>query len=60
MLVLLGAGELYFRWFTRINFQGSSRDMFIARKFGDSYGNASDYEGTSIRPTATRRVTSRS
>jgi hypothetical protein len=48
MLALLGAGELYFRWFTRINFQGSSRDMFIARKFGDSYGNASDYEGISF------------
>jgi hypothetical protein len=48
MLVVLGAGELYFRSFTRINFVGSSRDMFIVRKFGDSYGNASDYEGISF------------
>jgi hypothetical protein len=48
MLVFLGAGELYFRWFMRINFQGTSRDMFIAQKFGDSYGNASDYEGISF------------
>ena len=48
MLVLLGAGELYSRWFTRINFQGTSRDMFIANKFGNTYGNASDYEGISF------------
>lgn len=48
MLVLLGFGELYFRWFTRINFLDSSGDMFIARRFGDSYGNASDYEGISF------------
>jgi hypothetical protein len=48
MLVLLGVGELYFRLFTRINFQGSSREMFIAHKFGDTYGNVSDYEGISF------------
>jgi lysophospholipase L1-like esterase len=48
MLVLLGTGELYCRWFTRINFVSSSGDMFISRKFGGSYGNASDYEGISF------------
>ena len=48
MLVLLGTGELYCRWFTRINFGGTSGDMFIGRKFGGSYGNASDYEGISF------------
>ena len=48
LLVLLGAGELYFRYFTRINFQGTSRDMFIDRKFGNTYGNAPDYEGISF------------
>jgi hypothetical protein len=48
MFVLLGAGELYFRSFTRINFQGTGRGMFIGHKFGDSYGNAPDYEGISF------------
>jgi lysophospholipase L1-like esterase len=47
ILILLAvcAGELYCRWFTRINFLGISRGMFISRAFGDSYGNRPDYRG---------------
>jgi hypothetical protein len=39
------AGELYCRWFTRINFLGVSRGLFVSRAFGDSYGNRPDYRG---------------
>jgi hypothetical protein len=48
MLVLLGASELYLRWSTRINFVGVSGEMFTPRRFGESYGNAADYEGISF------------
>ncbi len=45
ILLIMGAAELYCRWFTRINFLGISRGMFISRAFGDSYGNRPDYRG---------------
>lgn len=40
ILILVCAGELYCRWFARINFLGISRDLFVAHAFGDSYGSA--------------------
>ena len=45
MLLVVCAAELYCRWFTRINFLGISRGMFISRAFGHSYGNRPDYRG---------------
>lgn len=45
ILLLACAGELYCRWFTRINLLGISRDMFVSRMFGGSYGNRPDYHG---------------
>ena len=48
LLLVLGAAELYCRWFTRINFGGISRGMFVSRAFGDSYGNRPDYRGVAF------------
>ena len=48
ILLIMGAAELYCRWFTRINFLGISRGMFISRAFGDSYGNRPDYRGVAF------------
>ncbi|MEP7076862.1 MAG: hypothetical protein ABI878_13730 [Acidobacteriota bacterium] len=46
--MLLGAGELYCRWFTKINFLDSSVGLFTANRFGDSYGNTPNYKGESF------------
>jgi hypothetical protein len=47
LLVLLG-GELYCRWFTRINFLDNSRGLMTANRFGTSYGNTPNYNGWSF------------
>jgi lysophospholipase L1-like esterase len=48
ILVAVCAGELYCRWFTRINFLGISRGIFVSQAFGDSYGNRPDYRGVAF------------
>lgn len=48
MFALLGVGELYCRWFTRIKLLGNSRDMFVGNRYGGSYGNVPNYEGISF------------
>lgn len=48
IVFVVGAGELYCRWFTRINFVGISRGMFVSQAFGDSYGNRPDYRGVAF------------
>jgi hypothetical protein len=48
ILLVACAGELYCRWFTRINFLGVSRGMFVSRAFGDSYGNRPDFRGAAF------------
>lgn len=48
MLLVVCAGELYCRSFSRINFLGISRGMFVSHAFGDSYGNRPDYRGVAF------------
>ena len=48
IVVLLGIGELYCRWFTRINFLDSSVGLFTADRFGPTYGNTPNYKGESF------------
>jgi hypothetical protein len=48
VLLIVCAGELYCRWFTRINFLGISRGMYVAHAYGDSYGNRPDHRGTAF------------
>lgn len=48
IVVLLGIGELYCRWFTKINFLDSSVGLFASNRFGDSYGNTPNYKGESF------------
>jgi hypothetical protein len=45
VVLVVCAGELYCRWFTRVNFGGISRGLFVGQMFGDSYGNRPDYHG---------------
>ncbi len=44
---ILGAGEIYCRYFTRINYLGNSSELFLANRFGSSYGNLSTGEASS-------------
>ncbi|MFN2412469.1 MAG: hypothetical protein ABR535_05365 [Pyrinomonadaceae bacterium] len=48
VVTLIGLGELYCRLFTRINFLDSSRGLFTAGRFGNSYGNTPNFEGISF------------
>ena len=48
IVVLLSIGELYCRWFTRINFLDSSVGLFTADRFGPTYGNTPNYKGESF------------
>lgn len=48
ILVLLGLGELYCRFFTRINFLDNSRGLLTYKRFGESYGNTPNFEGISF------------
>ena len=49
--VLIGAGELACRWFTRINFLDNSRGMFTYKRFGNTYGNTPNFNGISFGET---------
>lgn len=48
ILGVFGLAELYFRWFTNINFLDSSKGTFTAKRFGTSYGNTPNFEGISF------------
>lgn len=48
ILGVFGLAELYFRWFTNINFLDSSKGTFTAKRFGASYGNTPNFEGISF------------
>lgn len=48
IFALLGLGEFYCRFFTRINFLDNSRGLFTYRRFGESYGNTPNFEGISF------------
>lgn len=37
--LLLGIGEFYCRYFTRIHFNGNSYNLFVPNRFGESIGN---------------------
>lgn len=41
-------GELYCRYFTRINFLDNSSGLFTPRRFGNSYGNTPNFTGISF------------
>jgi len=46
--ILLLIGEVYCRFFTRINFLDNSSGLFTANRFGSSYGNTPNFEGISF------------
>jgi hypothetical protein len=46
--LLLMLGELYCRLFLDINFQGNSKELFIAQAFGDSNGNTKSFRAISF------------
>jgi hypothetical protein len=48
VVVLLGLGELYCRWFTRINFLDNSSGVFTYRRYGNTYGNTPNFTGVSF------------
>jgi hypothetical protein len=48
VVVILGAGEIYCRYFTRINFLDNSRGMFVYKQFGNSYALRPKYNGVSF------------
>lgn len=45
VILAVSAAELYCRWFTRINFVGIGRGLFVSHAFGDSYGNRPNFRG---------------
>ena len=49
--VLAGAGEMYCRYFTRINFLDNSAGLFTQERYGTSYGNTPNFEGISFGAT---------
>lgn len=49
--LLLAGGEIYCRFFTNINFLENSREMFVADKYGESYGNTPNFQGISFGET---------
>ena len=48
IFLLIGAGEIYCRYFTRINFLDNSRGLFTYKRFGEAYGNTPNFEGISF------------
>src|SRR5947208_15735991 len=51
ILVLLGLGELYCRWFTRINFLDNISGVFTYKRYGNTYGNTPNFTGVSFGET---------
>jgi hypothetical protein len=45
---LIGIGEIYCRYFTRINFLDNSRGLFTYKRFGEAFGNTPNFEGISF------------
>lgn len=48
VIIPVAAGEIYCRYFTRINFLDNSRGLFTPDRFGNSYGNTPDFAGISF------------
>lgn len=48
IFVVLLLGEVYCRYFTRINFLDNSRELFIPNMYGRSWGNKPNFEGVSF------------
>ena len=48
VLLFVGIGEVYCRYFTRINFLDNSRGLFKAGRYGNTYGNTPNFEGVSF------------
>src|SRR5438874_10688623 len=51
VLLLMTIGELYCRWFTRINFLDNSSGVFTYKRFGNTYGNTPNFTGVSFGET---------
>ncbi|MER3630768.1 MAG: hypothetical protein C4325_00180 [Blastocatellia bacterium] len=48
ILILLALGEIYCRYFTRVNFLDNTSGLFTAKRFGNSYGNTPNFSGISF------------
>jgi len=48
ILGLVGLGEIYCRWFTRINFLDNSSGLFVYQRYGNTYGNSPNFAGVSF------------